>query len=202
MRSACGDHAAVWLAERSAAAPNTYSDSHGASPKGRRWVGTGYPTGPDTHSFPHSRPFKASGSSPKGCPVCGGSGGGAGAEVSSPVARGRGACERNARASQLVESPAWPCVLMDRSEDRSPFHVSPSVLATGCFRHALTSLLLLKGLLFSAPRQGKDRRPIQATGCPRHHLQRTLRARSDNALSLVAHAWLCVVTRVDACGSR
>ena len=46
----------------SAAAPNTYSDSHDASPKGRRWVGTEYPTGPDTHSYPRSRPFKAAGS--------------------------------------------------------------------------------------------------------------------------------------------
>ena len=118
----------------SAAAPNTYSDSHGASPKGRRWVGSGYPTGPDTHSFPRSRPFKAAGSSPKGCPVCGGSGCGADVEVSSPVARGRGACERNASASQLVESPAVPCGLMDRSKDRSPLHVSPSVLATGLFQ--------------------------------------------------------------------
>ena len=70
---------------------------------------------------------------------------GADVEVSSPVARGRGACERNAYASQLVESPALPCVLLGRSKDPSPFHVSPSVLATGCFIHAITSLLLLKG---------------------------------------------------------
>ena len=38
-----------------------------------------------------------------------------------------------------------PCVLLDRSKDLSPFHVSPSILATGCFIHAFTSVLLLKG---------------------------------------------------------
>ena len=193
MRSAGGDHATVSARRtNSAAAPNTYSDSHGAAPKGRRWVGSDYPTGPDAHSYPRSRPFKAAGSSPKGCPVSCGSGCGADVEVSSPVARGRGACERDAPAAQLVESPALPCVLVGRSKDSSPFHVSPSVLVTGLFIHALTSLLLLNGssafvFLPTALGQGKDRRPIQATGCPRHNRKRTPRTHSDNALSLAVH---------------
>ena len=185
MRSACGDHAAVSLAERSAAAPNTYSDSHGASPKGRRWVGSGDPTGPDTHSYPRSQPFKAAGLSPKGCPVCGGSGCGADVEVSSPVARGGGervSATRKCRSSssrRLCRADSWTG-RKTVARVTSPRPSSPPGVS---FTHS-HRFFSSKGLLFSALRQGKDRRPIQATGCPRHDLQRTSRTQSDNALSL------------------
>jgi hypothetical protein len=109
---------------------------------------------------------------------------GADVEISSPVARGRGACERDTQVSQLVESPAWPCVLLDRSKDLSLFHVSPSILATGVSFTRSHRFFSSKGLLYL---YGRDRRPIRTTGCPRYHLQRTLQTHSDNALSLMVY---------------
>ena len=105
MRSAVAIAPRCRLAERSAAAPNTYSDSRGHDPAGVRRLcrGNGHPAGPDALAFPRSRPFKAAGSSREGMSRLWRLGCGADAEVSSPAARGAGeAVSVTARVSQLV----------------------------------------------------------------------------------------------------
>ncbi len=168
MRSASGDRAAVSLTELSAAAPNTYSDSHGTDPEGPGG-GSGVATRPVPilDSFPQSRPFKVAGSSHEGMSRLGRLGCGADVEVSSPVARGRGACERDTPVPQLVEWPAWPCGLLDGSKDLSLFHVSPSILATGYFIHAITSVRLLPSGFSFCPRLTANC-PLKRAGSAAH----------------------------------
>jgi hypothetical protein len=126
----CGDHAAVWLAESTAAAPNTYWDSRGHDPEGswRRVEVFGSPTRPDALWFPTSRPFRASGSSrwmsrfwQLGC--------GAGAEVSNPAAfRGGGPSERGTTVPQLVRVAGWSVHTLGTVERREPVGRDPRPL--------------------------------------------------------------------------
>ena len=98
--------------------------------------------------------------------------------------RGGGVCEGDTTVSQLVRvagcavrTPGTGLTAM------SPFPPPPSTPAAGCsFRrsHRLFSFEAVSCLWFSclpSPRARADRRPIQATGCPRSCLRRPLRTR-------------------------
>jgi len=171
---------------KSAAAPNTYSDSRGTVPEGAGGVPGQLDPRPvpmliRSHDPGHSRrlarprrdvPFVAAREAGQ-------------TSRSRPRRReGRGACERGRQLPQLVESPAVPCVLVDWSKDHEPVSRSPVRSRRRWSFHAITSLFSFEALRFL---YGKDRRPIQATGCPRPDLQRTLRTESDNALSRLVH---------------
>lgn len=93
------------LARRAAAAPNTYLDSGGTHPEecGGCTRAIRAQAGPDAHSFPRSRPFKAAGSpSERGVPFSAARGAGQ-TSRSRPRRRsvGGGVCERDTTVSQL-----------------------------------------------------------------------------------------------------
>ena len=149
----CGLHLAIApgcrLAEHSAAAPNTYWDSRGHDPEGVVAAGSGGSSraGPDALAFPPTRPFWSAGSSPKGCPVCGGSAGWGRRRGLVPGGAGW-AGEVVSVAGDCHSSFEWPtlsCSLLGpvaRPRARFP---SPVLPRRRVFIHAITSVLLLKG---------------------------------------------------------
>ena len=119
-----------------------------------------------------------------GVPFVAAQGTGQTSEVSSPAARGAGdAVSVTPQCHSSFEWPALPCFTPETDRKiASPLPAPPPTPAAGWFMHAVASVLLLRGVF--CPCIGMDRRPIQATGCPRHDLQRTLRTRCDSSLSL------------------
>lgn len=188
LRSACGDHAAVSLAGQTRRLHPTRIRTRTARPR-RDGGGSGVATRPvpiliRTRDHGHSRrlahprrdvPFVAArvvGQTSRSRPRWRGGG----ERVSATHPR------RSSSSRRLCRADSWTgrktVARFTPPRPSSP----PGVSVTHSHR-----VFSSKGLLFSAIRQGKDRRPIPATGCPRHHLQRTPRTRSDNALSLAVH---------------
>ena len=88
--------------------------------------------GPDAHSFPRSRPFKAAGSSHRGGrPVFGGSGCGADVAVSSPAAVGGRGSVGHPQGLIPFEWPAWPCFTRGQVARPDPVTAPPSSDAAG-----------------------------------------------------------------------
>src|SRR5262249_59248439 len=150
--------------------------------------------GPDALAFRTSRPLGAAGSSRVGMSRLGRVGGGADAEVSSSAARGAGVRVSVTAMSQLVRVAGLAVRTPGTGrQTASPFPRSPVHSRRRVFIHTITSVLLLPGVfcpLTSAT--GWDRRPIQATGCPRHDPQRTPRTHGPPE-----RAWSCGLTHVD-----
>ena len=64
--------------------------------------------------------------------------------------RGGGPSERDTCVSQLFEWPALPCTLLGPSTDASPLDVTPVHSRCRLFTQLLTSVLLLRGCLWSS----------------------------------------------------
>src|SRR5262249_58178876 len=123
--------------------------------------------GPDALAFRTSRPLGAAGSSRVGMSRLGRLGGGADAEVSSSAARGAGVRVSVTALSRLVRVAGLAVRTPGTGrQTASPFPRSPVHSRRRVFIHTITSVLLLRGGLRLS--NGRDRRPLPATGGPRH----------------------------------
>ena len=191
MRSACGDHAAVSLAGRPRRLHPTRIRTRTARPR-RDGGGSGVATRPvpiliRTRDHGHSRrlahprrdvPFVAArdaGQTSRSRPRWRGGG----ERVSATRTRRRSSSRRLCRA----DSWTWP----HGHEPVSRLPVRPRHRVFHSRTHIASSPSRVFCLCIPAHCEGRDRRPIQATGCPRHDRKRTPRTRGDNTLSLTVH---------------
>ena len=138
-----------WLAFHSAAAPNPYWDSRGQTHGVWRLTGM-FPVGPMllcSHTSGHSRrlahPSRMSRFWQLGV-------WGRRRDLVPGSQRGGGPSERDTQVSQLFEWPAMPCTLLGPSTDASPLDVTPVHSRCRLFTQLLTSVLLLRGCLWSS----------------------------------------------------
>jgi hypothetical protein len=166
VRSACGDHAAVSARRTVGGCTQHVFGLVRPRPRrdGRLARATRSRAGPDADSFPRSRPGKAAGSSREGMSRSWRLGGGADAEVSSPAARGAGVRVSVTAMSRLVESPASPCLLMDKASALSLFPLPPSTPAAGCSFTRSHRFFSFEGLLVWSGRIGGPSRRLAARG--------------------------------------
>jgi hypothetical protein len=178
------------LAQRAAAAPNTYSDSGGTRTEVRGGCAQAGSPGRSRCEFVPASPAIQGDwlIHRSGCPVSGSSGAGQTPGSVPGGAGGGGACERDTQVSQLVESPALPCGLWDRSCDLSLFPRTPVHPRRRVFTSAdHVGVLLLQGdfcLLTSRGRAGSASHPsdwLPAIRPPTHSADS--RSICDNALS-------------------
>lgn len=84
------------------------------------------------------------------------------------------------RCHSSMEWPAMPCSLVDVANSHEPVSPPPSSDAAGsAFADSHGSS---PRRVFGPGRNGRDRRPIQATGCPRSCLRRTPRTGRDDSM--------------------
>src|SRR5262245_3179174 len=192
-------------APHAAAAPNTYSDSRGPTHGGSGgWPRLITRAGPDALAFPLPRPFHAAGSPHEGVSRSGRLGGRGRRRDLVPGGR-RWAGECVSVTGDRHSSLEWPAsAVLTRGTGRktaSPLHLPRPPTPPGVHVR-LSHRSSPPGVLCLLLSNGKDRRPIHATGCPRSCPRRTPRTESDTVVSLVVHRRPCVVVWARACGSR